>query len=120
MSSATAAAAQAQEEIDAEKKKEQKDVRPVLRHGPVISGLLEKMPESMAELMKGFVENRDFNHRAKIRLQMKALLDIVSVDTTYPPIDKSLTDYQREDEEAKRDPVRQNSDLLGGESEATS
>lgn len=54
--------------------------------GPMMTDLSKKVPDIMGELMKDFVERRDLNSRAQIRLRMKALLDLFSADTGYPPI----------------------------------
>jgi hypothetical protein len=54
--------------------------------GPMMTDLSKRVPDIMGELMKDFVERRDLNSRAQIRLRMKALLDLFSADTGYPPI----------------------------------
>lgn len=48
--------------------------------------VLEKAPELMAELMRQFIDKKDLNSRTALRLRMKALLDLVAVDTQYPPV----------------------------------
>ena len=55
-------------------------------------------PAVMADLMKQFIANTDLNTRARIRLRMKALLDLVSVDTSYPPV-PALNQHQRQEDE---------------------
>lgn len=53
---------------------------------PKFDALIEASPEMMSELMKEFVDGKDYNARAKIRMKMKILLDLASVDTKYPDI----------------------------------
>jgi hypothetical protein len=97
---------------------------------PIINGLLEKAPEMMAELTRSFQYNKDLNQRAKIRLQMKAVLDMLSVDTTYPSVAKKEKTADGGDgyvgdgyvpwERRDRDPVLQNENILnGGEAQPT-
>lgn len=52
--------------------------------GERMQACIESAPAMMAELMKEFIEKKDLNDRVKIRLRMKALLDLVAVDTKYP------------------------------------
>lgn len=54
--------------------------------GPMMEALAQDAPKIMAELMTHFIERRDLNSRAQIRLRMKALLDLFSADTGYPAI----------------------------------
>jgi hypothetical protein len=54
-------------------------------HGTELGAMLERLPALMGELMKEFIEKRDFTARSQIRLRMKALLDLVHVDSAYPP-----------------------------------
>lgn len=54
--------------------------------GETMRAMLARTPDAMRELMQQFIENKDLNARAAIRLRMKALLDMVSVDTAYPPL----------------------------------
>jgi hypothetical protein len=98
---------------------EQKTEGPVIKvETPTITNLLEKAPEMMSELTHSFQKNKDFNQRAKIRLQMKAVLDMLSVDTTYPSVkkespqvcDQADIPWDRRD----RDPVLQNENILNG------
>lgn len=63
-----------------------------------VVGWIESTPDVMADLMKQFIANTDLNTRARIRLRMKALLDLVSVDTSYPPV-PALNPRQREEDE---------------------
>lgn len=47
---------------------------------------MEKIaPSVMADLMKQFIEKKNFNDRIALRLKMKALLDFASADTEYEP-----------------------------------
>jgi len=46
------------------------------------------MPEVMRCLTEQFAAKNEMNERAKIRRQMKALLDFLSADTTYPVLPK--------------------------------
>jgi hypothetical protein len=54
--------------------------------GGKIKTMLDAAPDTMAELMRQFIESKDLNTRVKIRLRMKALLDLVAVDTVYPKL----------------------------------
>lgn len=54
--------------------------------GEKIKAMLDGAPDTMAELMRAFIANKDLNVRVKIRLRMKALLDLVAVDTAYPKV----------------------------------
>jgi hypothetical protein len=67
----------------------------------------------MSGLMERYIAQKNLNDRAKIRLMMKALLDLIAVDTEYPPIAKKRNEDFDLGEE--RDPVRQNENILGGE-----
>lgn len=51
-----------------------------------IAAVLEDIPGLMKALTEEFIAKTELSERAKIRLRMKALLDFVSVDTTYPKI----------------------------------
>lgn len=50
----------------------------------VIKDGLDRTPEMMAALMKIFIQKKDVDSRVQIKMQMKALLDLASVDTTFP------------------------------------
>ncbi len=63
-----------------------------------VVGWIEDAPDVMADLMKQFIANTELNARARIRLRMKALLDLVSVDTSYPPV-PALNPHQRQEDE---------------------
>lgn len=83
---------------------------------PVFSDLTSKSPQMMSELMAAFVKHPAFTDRAKIRMQMKALLDIVSHDTTYPPvpkIEKKGSQWDEGDQPALPEPTRMNEEMLG-------
>lgn len=54
--------------------------------GPEMKALAEKAPKLMGELMEQFITRKTLTQRATIRLRMKALLDLFSADTGYPPI----------------------------------
>lgn len=54
--------------------------------GEKIKSMLDAAPDTMAELMRAFIGSKDLNTRVKIRLRMKALLDLVAVDTVYPKV----------------------------------
>ena len=41
-------------------------------------------PKIMAELTRAFIEKKDLKSRVQIRLRIKAILDLLSVDTEYP------------------------------------
>ena len=62
--------------------------------GPLVAGLRDQAPQIMAELMRSFIEARDLNSRARVRMQMKAMLDLFSTDTDYPPV-PALNEEQR-------------------------
>jgi hypothetical protein len=62
------------------------DNRPADVMGDKMKALVEGAPDTMAELMRAFIQTKDLNARVKIRLRMKALLDIVAVDTVYPKV----------------------------------
>ena len=83
-------------------------IKPVTKMGEILSNA----PALMAELTEEFMTIKDFNNRAKIRLQMKAILDLLSVNTDYPPIKGNMDSWAREKEEAKRNPVIQNESIL--------
>lgn len=50
----------------------------------VIQDALLRAPETMAALMRKFIEKKDVDTRVQVKMQMKALLDFASVDTTFP------------------------------------
>ena len=52
--------------------------------GPKIKEMIASAPDIISELMCEFIEKKDLNARVKIRMRMKALLDIIAVDTIYP------------------------------------
>jgi hypothetical protein len=90
--------------------------------GPRLPGAIEKAlesaPDVMAALMKEFVEKKDVDARALIRVRMKALLDFVSVDTVFPPnpaVDKTIPVGPARDA-ALRDPyaVQYQGGVFGG------
>lgn len=51
-----------------------------------VACVLEDIPGLMKALTEQFIAKTELSERAKIRLRMKALLDFVSVDTTYPKV----------------------------------
>ncbi len=51
-----------------------------------IKGLIDNSPNLMSQLTQKFAENKNFADRNKIRRQIKALLDLLSVDTQYPAV----------------------------------
>ncbi len=53
-----------------------------------VDNMKNNMPDVMAELTKQFIEKPDANGRAKIRKKMKAILDFLSADTSYPELPK--------------------------------
>lgn len=63
---------------------EQKQGAPGTEQGPKTKAAIDSAPEMMAELMREFIDHKELNARVKIRLRMKALLDLVAVDTQYP------------------------------------
>lgn len=50
----------------------------------VIQDALVRAPETMAALMRKFIDKKDVDTRVQVKMQMKALLDFASVDTTFP------------------------------------
>lgn len=63
-----------------------KGTHPTAEIGEKIKAMIEGAPDTMAELMRAFIDSKDLNTRVKIRLRMKALLDLVAVDTVYPKV----------------------------------
>jgi hypothetical protein len=53
---------------------------------PKFDALISQSPELMSELMTDFISGKEYNARAKVRMKMKILLDLASVDTKYPDI----------------------------------
>ncbi len=56
-----------------------------------VADLQGRAPQLMCELTALFIDAKDLNARVKIRARMKAVLDFISVDTSYPPIDPKQT-----------------------------
>lgn len=52
---------------------------------PAIERMLGDIPDTMAALSKEYKGNTDCIARFQVRQRMKALLDFMGVDTTYPP-----------------------------------
>ena len=50
----------------------------------VIDDHVASLPDVMRQLMVEFSGNKDFNSRAKTKQRMKAVLDFVAADTSYP------------------------------------
>lgn len=48
---------------------------------PTVAEYVGKSPQMMSELTQNFISKRGVNDRAKIRQQMKSILDMISVDT---------------------------------------
>ena len=63
--------------------------------GPEWAAFAEHAPALMAELMKEFIDKKSLNDRAMIRLKTKALQDLFSADTGYPPIPAISAAQQR-------------------------
>ena len=70
------------------------DPKPAAAPGPLVEALREQAPDIMAELMRSFIRAKDLNSRARVRMQMKAMLDLFSTDTEWPPV-PALNDAQR-------------------------
>ncbi len=49
-----------------------------------LDDVLKKAPEVMADLTRQFREKKTLTDRVLVRLRMKAILDLLSVDTNYP------------------------------------
>jgi hypothetical protein len=71
--------------MEPEKKTEPSRLQPDVL-GPEMQALAGKAPLVMGELMQQFIERKSLVSRATVRLRMKALLDLFSADTGYPPI----------------------------------
>ena len=71
-------------ETGSETKPQAQKAPDVLRPGSV-DNFIKEAPKMMGELTKQFIDQRNVNQRAKIRLQMKAVLDMISVDTEVAP-----------------------------------
>jgi hypothetical protein len=54
--------------------------------GEKLESTVTAAPEIMAELISEFIKNKDLKSRIQVRLRIKALLDLLSVDTTYPAL----------------------------------
>jgi len=52
--------------------------------GSKVQEMVDGTPEIMKELMQQFITQKDLNDRVRIRMRMKSILDLVSVDTVYP------------------------------------
>lgn len=52
---------------------------------PLTTLVDEAAPGVMADLIREFQKNKDYNARTKLRLRIKGLLDYLSADTEYPP-----------------------------------
>lgn len=86
-----------------------------------VVNFIKSSPAMMAELTQQFVSKKGLSDRAKIRLQMKAVLDMISVDTEYPSAEKKEA---KEDYSPRRydgggrlvdaPDSRQNENILGG------
>lgn len=46
---------------------------------------IDSAPEVMAALVRQFIEKKDVDTRVQVKMRMKAVLDFLSVDTTFPP-----------------------------------
>jgi len=54
--------------------------------GPLASDITRQAPDLMKELTQQFIDRKDLNSRVRLRLRFKAVLDLISVDTEYPPV----------------------------------
>lgn len=71
----------------AEKTPEEKEKDRITEECKVTLGaFLKEAPKVMADLTRMFIACTDLTERAKIRLRLKAILDLISVDTDYPPV----------------------------------
>lgn len=68
--------------------------KPPVSTTPEMDLMASAAPALMAELMREFIQKKDLNARAQMRLRMKALLDLFSVDTSYPPVPALNPDQQ--------------------------
>jgi hypothetical protein len=62
--------------------------------GPEFEAFAAMAPALAAELMREFIERKNLNERAQIRLKVKALQDFFSADTGYPPVPAISADQQ--------------------------
>lgn len=76
--------------------------------GPLVQKIVDTSPATMQELMNRFVKNRSYTDRCTIRMEMKALLDLVGVDSVYPSIPKADNPHA-----VLPNPARQNEEILG-------
>lgn len=89
-----------------------------------VTQFVKNAPQMMAELTQQFIDRKAIGDRSKFRLQMKAVLDMISVDTEYPTPEKkdgaAKEDYspRRYDNGGGRlvdaPDSRQNENILGG------
>lgn len=54
--------------------------------GPLARAAIDQAPDIMRELTEQFIARKDLNSRVRLRLRMKAVLDLISVDTEYPAV----------------------------------
>jgi len=89
-----------------------------------VGGFIKSAPQMMSELTQSFISKKGLHDRAKFRLQMKAILDMISIDTEYPstekPSEKAKEDYspRRHDGGGRlvdAPDSRQNETILGGQ-----
>lgn len=50
-----------------------------------IQAAIDAAPDVMAALVRQYIEKKDVDARVQVKMRMKAVLDFLSVDTTFPP-----------------------------------
>lgn len=75
--------------MDTKPKPDIADVFAKINEAPSTKLFLEQVPEMIAELAKQMICNTDLSVRTRLRTRIKAVLDIICVDTTHPPGDVS-------------------------------
>lgn len=109
------------ENIAMEQTAEQTEKKSEVLTATTVESHINDSPDMMFELTQQFIAKKSLNDRAKLRLQMKAILDFISVNTEYPGAEKKETpkdDYAPRRYEGGRlvdaPDHRQNENILGG------
>ncbi len=53
---------------------------------PAQDAMMAAAPDHAKELFAAYRDNRDYNDRVKIKVRIKVLLDMLSLDTVMPPL----------------------------------
>lgn len=54
---------------------------------PIHDRIVESVPDAARELFKAYIDNKDVETRVKLKVRIKVLLDLISVDTVNPSAD---------------------------------